>query len=207
VDQGQAAIIAAIIALFGALVVGVVTLRNESARREAEHQEAALQELRQRAADVFAQLFVVQHEMEWLTWHAVNNPTAVDSQFGKNYEATVHSGYPKLLAAMASVASLDMAVYDYLFPLNEEVYLLESRIAGALVPIINGTPDHGSSLAELQALHHDTTKLYRRLPPLFSEAMAVTNQTFHEHRDLQAGLRQSPWSRHPRRNAEDRGRE
>ena len=69
-----AAAIGGLAALAGALVAGGTALRNETRRRSAGRKDVERQALRTQAAEVFRHIFALQHEMEWLTWHAVNRP-------------------------------------------------------------------------------------------------------------------------------------
>jgi LPS O-antigen subunit length determinant protein (WzzB/FepE family) len=72
-----AAGIAAVTTFVGAVITAVVAIRNERQRSQATKQEAFVQELRSRTADVFGQLLAMQHSMEWLTWHAQRDPASV----------------------------------------------------------------------------------------------------------------------------------
>jgi hypothetical protein len=99
----------------------------------AEQRNSAAQELRGRAADVFVQIFAVQHELEWITWHAKNDPSAVDEEMVRSYTANIHAAFPKLLGAMAVFRSLSRGLYDYLVPLTEDLYRLENSVGNALI--------------------------------------------------------------------------
>jgi hypothetical protein len=162
------AIIGATVAVTTALVAAIVAVRNEQkSRRGAAHREE-LKELRLRVADVFTELFILQHEMEWLTWHAKYHPEAIDLAMIGRYEATVHAALPKALGAMAIVASLDLELYLLLKPLAEEVYFLEGGVALAAKDL--GT-DREGSIAKLTPLTAATTSLYVKLPIELGTAM------------------------------------
>src|SRR5687768_16727364 len=118
----EAAILAAAAALVGATIAAWVTLRTERSRRVAEREAEALRIraagdaeelklLRDRTAQVFYQLFAIQHEMEWITWHALHHPETVDGAMVRAYESAVHAAYPKALGAMALVAAMDRELY------------------------------------------------------------------------------------------------
>jgi hypothetical protein len=111
-----AASIAGFAALAGALIAGAVALRNESRRRLTARLDSDRQALRAQAAEVFRQMFVLQHEMEWLTWHADKRPDSIGSEMVSAYESRVHDCYPRILGAMAVLASMDLSLYHRLAP-------------------------------------------------------------------------------------------
>lgn len=165
-----AASIGGLAAFVGALVAGAVALRNESKRRSAARQDIEMQALRAQAAEVFRQMFVLQHEMEWLTWHAANRPNSLDSQMTKAYESKVHDSYSTILGAMAVLASMDVGLYHRLTPLMERLFEAEGQI-GKLITGLSARRGRGSSLAQLKQLNKPVTSLYLDLPPEMAEVM------------------------------------
>lgn len=162
------ALIGATVALMTALVAAIVGVRNEVRSRRGAARREELKELRLRVADVFTELFIIQHEMEWLTWHAQNHPEAVDHLMIGRYELTVHAAYPKVLSAMAIVASLDLELYLLLRPLADEVYSLEGQIALAAKHL---ETNREQSIAGLTRLKASSTALYEKLPVELGTAM------------------------------------
>lgn len=122
----QAALVVAVIGLSGTLATTALTAR---ARRH----EAYVQELRQRTAEVFKEAFVIQHAMEWVTWHATHEPKAVTGELKQNYAAEVHDAFPALQGAMAAAAALSTDVYHEMRPILDGLYTLEGKVARALV--------------------------------------------------------------------------
>ena len=165
-----AAAIGGLAALVGALVAGGVALRNETRRRSTVRQDVERQALRAQAAEVFRYMFVFQHEMEWLTWHAFNRPKNLDSQMTATYETAVHDGYPRLLGAMAVLASMNMALYQRLVPMVDRIYEMEGEI-GRLITGLDSRRTRGGSLAKLKQLNEPVKALYVALPPEMAEAM------------------------------------
>jgi hypothetical protein len=165
-----AASIGGLAAFVGAVIAGGVALRNETRRRKATFQDAERQALRAQAAEVFRHMFVLQHEMEWLTWHAVYRSSRLDSQMITAYESTVHDSYPRLLGAMAVLASMDMTLYNQLMPLADRIYDTEGEVA-KLIGGLGSRRKRGDSLAQLRQLKDPVTALYRTLPPEMAEAM------------------------------------
>ena len=161
-------LIGATVALTTALVAAIVGVRNEVRSRRGAARREELKELRLRVADVFTELFIIQHEMEWLTWHAEHHPEAVDLPMIGRYETTVHAAFPKVLSAMAIVASLDLDLYLLLRPLADEVYSVESEIALAAKDL---ETDREGSIAKLKLLEPTTTSLYQKLPVELGNAM------------------------------------
>ena len=162
------ALIGATVALTTALTAAIVGVRNEVRSRRGAARREELKELRLRVADVFTELFIIQHEMEWLTWHAEKHPNAVDPAMIGRYEATVHAAFPKALSAMAIVASLDLELYMLLRPLANEVYSVEGQIALAAKDL---ETDRKRSIAELSLLEATAVSLYEKLPVELGTAM------------------------------------
>jgi hypothetical protein len=162
------ALIGATVALTTALTAAIVGVRNEVRSRRGAARREELKELRLRVADVFTELFIIQHEMEWLTWHAEYRPQAVDTAMMGRYEAAVHGAFPKALSAMAIVASLDLDLYLLLRPLADEVYSVEGEIALAAKDL---ETDREGSIAKLTRLKATSTSLYQKLPVELGTAM------------------------------------
>jgi hypothetical protein len=165
-----AAVIGGLAALVAALVAGGVALRNETRRRNDARLDAERQALRGQAADVFRHMFTLQHEMEWLTWHAVNRRAELSPEMAATYEAAVHKAYPSLLGAMAVLASMDTDLYNSLNPLTEEIYAAEGKI-GTLITGLSSAETRQDSLAGLRQLNSPVTAFYKSLPPEMAKAM------------------------------------
>jgi hypothetical protein len=172
--QSDAAVLAAGIggfaALVAAFVAGAVALRNETRRRLTARQDTHMQALRTQAAEVFRQMFVLQHEMEWITWHAANRPKSLSSEMTGSYESTVHDSYPKMLGAMAVLASMDVGLYYQLTPLMERLFEEEARI-GELISGLGIRRKRSISLARLARRNGPVKKLYIELPPEMAKVM------------------------------------
>jgi len=192
VTQPVAVVVAASIggfaALVGALVAGAVALRNESRRRAAARQDLAMQALRAQAAEVFRQMFVLQHEMEWLTWHAAHRPNSLNSKITAAYESRVHDSYPAMLGAMAVLASMDLDLYHRLTPLMERLFKAEGQI-GDLITGLGSRRQRDSSLAQLKKLKDPITSLYLDLPSEMAKAM--------KYEPTRASIRYDPASGRP----------
>lgn len=189
--QSGAAVVAASIggltALVAALVAGAVALRNESHRRSAARKDVDRQALRAQAAEVFRQMFVLQHEMEWLTWHAANRPKSLNSQMTRTYESSVHDSYPRILGAMAVLASMDIGLYRRLEPLMERLFEAESRI-GCLINGLISRRKRGNSLVQLKQLNEPVRTLYLDLPPEMAEAMQYSDLLHSDRRGARISL-------------------
>jgi hypothetical protein len=161
-----AAVIAGTVALIGAIITAGVSLRNEAKRREDTRRAEELKALRDRAAQVFRQLFVIQHEMEWITWHAVHHPESVNLEMVRNYQTAIHAAYPKVLGGMALVAAIDEELHQYLKIQLDQVYNLDSRVAIAALLV----PDQ-TAIAALRELNAPAKEVYEELPKRMAEAM------------------------------------
>jgi hypothetical protein len=165
-----AAAIGGFAAFVGALIAGGIALRNETHRRSAVRKDGERQALRAQAAEVFRYMFVLQHEMEWLTWHAVNRPKDLDSQMTEAYESAVHDGYPKLLGAMTVLASMNIDLYHELAPMVDRIYEIEGQV-GRFITGLDSRRTRGGSLVKLKQLNEPIKALYVALPPAVAEAM------------------------------------
>lgn len=179
--QAEAAVLAAAIggiaAVLGALVLGFTAIRNETKRRVWERADDERRALRAQAALVFEQVFVLQHEMEWLTWHADRRPAALCSGFTEAYEEAVHKAYPRLLGAMAVLASLDLKLYNLLLPLTEQLFAFESDIGKEITRV--SQPDTAEeAIAVLRDLRPAITALYLTLPPQLAEVLQAADRAY-----------------------------
>jgi LPS O-antigen subunit length determinant protein (WzzB/FepE family) len=176
-----AAAIAAVATFVGTVITAVVAIRNERQRAqaavdvevrrgEASAQEAFVQELRSRTADVFGQLLAMQHSMEWLTWHAQHDPASI-SRLHEQYEQEVHRTYPQLLGAMSVTAALDLTLYLELRLLVNKVYELEGKVAISLITAARPGPEQNDALRDLAALNPAVIDLFEELPIKLAEAM------------------------------------
>lgn len=169
-----AAAIAASTALLGVLATSAVALHNETRRRRAAAVDADRLAIRAQAAEVFVHLFHIQHEMEWLTWHAVNRPAEIDRDFVARYETAVHATYPKVLGAMAVLASLDLGLYRSLAPTVDDLYNLEGDLARELGDL-SATRRRRRSISKLVDQHATVVALYQSLPPKLADAMQAAD--------------------------------
>ena len=179
--EADAVVIAGVIggfaALVAALVAAGVAVRNETRRREEARRDAERQALRGQAAEVFRHMFTVQHEMEWLTWHAVNRPAELSPEMTATYEAAVHKAYPRLLGAMAVLASMNLDLYDRLNLLTEKIYAAEGNI-GTLITGLHSAETRQDSLAGLRPLHGPVAAFYKSLPPEMAKAMELADTKY-----------------------------
>jgi hypothetical protein len=166
----MAAALAAVVALAGAVLAAVVALRNETSRRRAAQLEADRQATKAQAAEVFRHMFALQHEMEWLTWHAAQRPIAINSRMVTSYESAVHIGYPSLLGSMATLASLDLDLYSRLLPIVERIYDVEGQI-GRIITGLDVRRQRPRSVQELGELNGSVKAMYLDLPPQLASAM------------------------------------
>jgi hypothetical protein len=117
-------------------------------------------------------MFVLQHEMEWLTWHADKRPDSIGSEMVSAYESRVHDCYPRILGAMAVLAPMDLSLYHRLAPLMERIFHAESQIA-LLLGDLNSRRKRHHSMAQLRKLREPVTKLYLDLPPEMAALMRL----------------------------------
>ena len=131
-----------------------------------------------RTAQVFFQLFAIQHEVEWITWHALHHPETVDGAMVQAYESAVHAAYPKALGAMALVAAMDQELYKDLKADLDDVYSLDGAVANAALSV----PSPGA-VQTLSELNVPARTVYEILPIKMAKAMQTAEVRARRARD------------------------
>jgi len=162
----DAALVVAVIALSGTLAASQLTAK-------ASRRAAFVQELRVRTADAFREAFAVQHAMEWVTWHALHDPDALDEAMKREYAAEVHRALPALLGAIAATAALSLDVYDGMQPILEALYKLEEEVAREMRFVGSHGPPREEAIDGLSALADRAQQLYKDLPIRLAAVMAL----------------------------------
>ena len=165
-SSAEAALLVAFIGLSGVLLTNALTIR-------AAKRNALVQELRSRTADVFKQAFVLQHAMEWVTWHAEYEPNALTEQSKQDYATEVHQAFPALQGAMTAAGALSMDVYQEMQPILDELYRLEHDVALAMRFVGTDESAHADAVTRLRDLSRPVASLYASLPKRFGQTMAV----------------------------------
>lgn len=169
-DASLVALAGPTVALVAALIAAAVALRNESRKRSQERHLAELTTVRTQAADTFKQMFVLQHEVNWLTWHARFNADAVDTRMLDGYEAAVHACIPRLLGSLSVLASLDLELYAELDDVARPLFALEAKAAFQAARC-RDDDQRDLALAALAAMFADATGLWDSLPTQMASAM------------------------------------
>jgi hypothetical protein len=164
------ALVGAITGLVSATITNFVALRNERTRQEEARRASYVQALREHTAIAFAELFVVQHAINWITWFAKHDPGVLNDDKIASYDAEVHLAFPKLLGTMATVAGLNLGVYKELRPIMQRLYDLDVRTAAALRHI---KADQEAALQSLQDCWAEASQLVTTLPPELARIMQV----------------------------------
>jgi hypothetical protein len=173
-DNTTAALLGTLIgsstALISSVLTNLVVLRNERARRDDAKATTDTLHLRQHIAVVFAEMFAVQHAINWIAWHAKHDPDAVDVEMLRAYETAIDNSYPKLLGAMAMVAALDLQIYTLLQPIAKGLYALDEKVAIALRRLKS---NRSIAIATLQGYKDQAEILEDSLPPELSRIMEI----------------------------------
>lgn len=164
-----AAIVAAVLALSGTIAAAVVQTR-------ANRRATFVGDLRRRTGDAFAQAFVVQHAIEWVTWYANNDPDALDNRMKGEYAQEVHRAFPAFLGAMAATAALSMDVYHGLQPVIRDLYAVEVRVALAMRDVDTQGEPRTAAIGQLIELHEEALRLLEVLPHRLSEVMTLADK-------------------------------
>jgi hypothetical protein len=117
----------------------------------------------------FTELFIVQHAINWITWFAKHDPDVLKDKIA-SYDAEVHLAFPKLLGTMATVARLNLRVYEELRPIMQGLYDLDARTAVALRQI---KADQEAAIRSLRDLWAEARALEMTLPPELARIMQI----------------------------------
>jgi hypothetical protein len=109
-------------------------------------------------------MYVVQHAIEWVVWHAQHDPAAVDADLKAEYVREVHRALQELLGAVAAVAALSLDLWAMVEAEAHGVYELEGRVARALIPVGRDNTDAQRAVEGLCAFRPEVDALYKRLP-------------------------------------------
>src|ERR1700757_2859223 len=90
------AILGAAVALITSIITNAVSVRNEDAKTDAAKHAAHIDALRASIATVFSYFFAIQPAINWVTWIAKYDPSALDAASIKGYDEEVHDAMPKL---------------------------------------------------------------------------------------------------------------
>jgi hypothetical protein len=172
IDAGVAAIDAAVIT---AALATITALAVSYVERRSTRTAAFRLELRTRVASVFELLFVVQHAMQWVTWHAVERPSEVGQQLHRIYETDVHGALATVLGAMAQVAALNRHVYASVQPDAHYIFGLEVRVARKLAAAVESGAG-SDALRDLAALNTEVKALYIAMPVRVAQVMDSADQ-------------------------------
>jgi hypothetical protein len=162
------ALIGGIFALTGVVITNVVALRNERLRQEAGARTARIEALRRYAGLAFGEFFSAQHSIEWITWYAVHDSDALNDEFVKSYDDEIHRAFPKMVAAMAMVASLDLDAYGRMRPILDRLYQLEAYVAREVRRL---STNRAEAVTRLARHLEEATELEKVLPPELGQVM------------------------------------
>jgi hypothetical protein len=164
------ALVGAITGLVSATITNFVALRNERTRQEEARRAAYVQALREHTAIAFTELFTVQHAINWITWFAKQDPGVLDDKKIASYDDEVHRAFPKLLGTIATVAGLNLRVYQELRPIMDRLYDLDARTAVALRQIEG---DQDAAVQSLRNCWAEARELEKTLPPDLARIMEI----------------------------------
>ena len=168
----------AIAGLVGVVIGGGLTLLKslvdarsqkqlERAKAEWTRENAVATELRSHISAVCKDILSFQHSMEWLC-SATDGDGELTPAVIENYHAEIHTAIPKLLGALATVASIDEAAYAQCSAMAEEVFELDTKIASILRGYLSSSSATSKSIARLRA---PVTILYKQLPPRIAQVL------------------------------------
>ncbi len=155
------AIIGACAGLIGSL--GTIYFQNQLEVKKAHlaQENAISHELRVEIRMAAQHMLSLQHSMEWICWFALQDENLPDKMAIAQYHREVHETIPKLLGSMANVAAFDRSIYDQLQPLADDLFVLDGRIAEALITTKVPQSERTKILREN---YEAATKMYKTLP-------------------------------------------
>jgi xanthosine utilization system XapX-like protein len=125
-------VVAALIALSGVMIGWLVTALIQRSMDKSKAATARADSLARETSASAQQLTInaatALHSMCWLTWLAEKRPGQFSQQHIDNYNEEMHKTLPKISAHLATVAALDMRLYDALNPLVEDIYALDEHL-------------------------------------------------------------------------------
>src|SRR5262245_997229 len=163
-DSGTAGLIGAAlgggVAILNTFVTSRGQRRLEKAKAEWAHENAVRTELRGHVATVARELLAAQHSMEWLCSLTDEGHTLSASDVAR-YHDEIHTTFPRLLGALATVSAVSDRTYKKLAGLADQIFEIDGAIARAL----RGFPASASTAsAQVAEQRNAAAGLYRELP-------------------------------------------
>jgi uncharacterized membrane-anchored protein YhcB (DUF1043 family) len=149
--------------------------RLEKAKAKFSLDNAVAAELRTHVAMVARELFSVQHSIEWL-YSQTDDNSQLTREDKLRYDGEIHTSFPKLLGALATVASLDRQTYDDFFVLAQGLFQIDNDIAKALRGFDASPGVASAAVAEQRTA---ATQEYRTLPKSIARESRRTPVRFH----------------------------
>lgn len=168
------AAIGAIAAITGSVITNMVAVRNENARQRESRHAAYVAALRKEAAAAFAEIYIYFSAIEVVCFFAKNDPDAIDAAMVKRYHDTIAATDPRMMAAIATVAGLNVRLYDELRPISRSLQKLDDTVCAALRDLLDDRPRAVSALAEC---HASMVELDDFIPAKIAEVMRAAECT------------------------------
>jgi hypothetical protein len=172
-DAAEAGLIGAAIgggvAILKSWIDGRSQVKLEKAKAEWSKENAVAAELRTHVATVARELFAVQHSIEWLCSKTDEN-SELSVEDVDRYDTEIHTTFPKLLGALATVSSLNEQAYNDLSVLAFSLFKIDGKIARALRGFSTAVSKMGAS-AMVANERGEVTRLWRELPVSISRIM------------------------------------
>jgi hypothetical protein len=159
-------------ALFGAVVGGLASLVGVFISGRLNARSERRKEIREKAAQVFSEMFALHHEMTNVCWFAKRLPEKLDAERVKEYERRANDIWPRLTGATAVLASVSLPIYSQLLPWRDTLSGLEADVSALLHSVDNKGEDAIAALAK----HYDALmQIDQRLPKELGEIMQVAD--------------------------------
>lgn len=120
--------IGAVTVLASSVINNTAASRVERVRLTEARRVARVQTLRDKAGIVFAELFAVQHLLEWVAFFATHDPDNIDMRTVTWVDEQCREAWSKVFGALAMVAALDLRIYEDLRKEIDRFYDIEGRV-------------------------------------------------------------------------------
>ncbi|MBH0775620.1 hypothetical protein [Nocardia bovistercoris] len=161
-------------AIAGSVITNIVAIRNENSRQKESRHAAYVAALRKEAATAFSEIYAEFSAIEQICWFAKNIPVEVNSDMVRRYYAAIEATDPRMMAALATVAGLNVPLHDELRPISRALQRLDDEVGEALRML---PTDRDLAISSLAACHANLVELDELIPKKIAEVMRTAERS------------------------------
>ncbi len=166
------AVIGAGAALIASILTNLIAARNHRRTIEEGRRLARSREISDRCARVFAQLFEIQHAIEWVAAHAAVDAESITVPMLEDYDATGHRVYGSVQSDLTLLAAASLPLWRTVNPQAEAVFDLEAEVAPLILRCRRSGRLDQASLEGLERAAEKSQVVRRRLSDELAVALA-----------------------------------